>query len=281
MATTTSQMTPDLPAIKARQQKTWASGDFSAVAALIVPVAENLVDHADLRAGWNVLDVATGSGNAAIAAARLGCNATGIDYVPALLERGRERAEAERLSIDFLEADAEALPFADASFDAVLSAYGSMFAPDHERTAGEIVRVCRPGGRIALASWTPSGFLGAVFRAITGHVPPPAGLASPLLWGTPEHLEGVFGDEAEWLRHEPRIFTFRFVSPEAFVAFFAEYYGPTVKAFEALDDAGQASLELELCELARSWDRLQERGAVAIPAEYLESVGIRNEAPRG
>ena len=171
----TTAPTLDLAAVKARQQATWASGDFAEIATLIVPVAERLTDAADLRAGSTALDVACGSGNAALAAARLGCIVTGVDYVPALLERGRERAAAERIGVDLREGDAEALPFGDGSFDAALSVFGSMFAPDHRRTAAELVRVTRPGGTIALASWTPEGFVGAMFRTIAAHVPPPAG----------------------------------------------------------------------------------------------------------
>src|SRR5881396_1462296 len=193
MTTTEATPKPDLRAVKQRQQQTWASGDFAVVAARIVLVAEQLCDTADLHAGWRVLDVATGSGNAAIAAARLACTAVGVDYVPALLERGRERAAAEGLEVELVEGDAEALPFADASFDAVTSVFGSMFAPDHARTAAELLRVCRPGGTIALASWTPEGFIGELFRTVGAHVPPPAGVASPLLWGTEAHLRELLG----------------------------------------------------------------------------------------
>ena len=267
--------TVDLAAVKARQQATWASGDFSEIATTIVSAAERLVDAADLRAGASVLDVATGSGNAAIAAARLGCRATGVDYVPSLLERGRERAAAERLAIEFVAGDAEDLPFADASFDAVTSIYGVMFAPDHARTATEIARVAGPGATIALASWTPEGFLGAMFRTIGAHVPPPAGVASPLLWGTEGHIGEIFADRVEWTAHERRNFTFRYPSPEAFVAFFATYYGPTHKAFEALGDSGE-ELRSDLEELAREWNRLDDgAGAIAIDGEYLESIGRR------
>lgn len=267
---------PDLAAVKRRQRATWSSGDFAAIAALIVPSAENLCDAADLRAGSRVLDVATGSGNAAVAAARLGCDVTGVDYVPSLLERGRERAAAERLAVRFVEGDAEALPFADGAFDAVLSIYGVMFAPDQPRAAAEIARVCRPGGRIALASWTPEGFLGAMFRTIAAHVPPPPGVASPMLWGTGSRLQEMFGDRVGWLSHTRRTFTFRFTSPEAFVAYFAAHYGPTVTAFESLDEDGRARLADDLADLIRRWDRLGEPGAIAVPGEYLESVGIRS-----
>lgn len=272
---TTPAPTPDLAAVKRRQQATWASGDFSAIATLIVPVAENLCDATDLRAGTRVLDVATGSGNAAIAAARMGCDVTGVDYVPALLERGRERALAERLAVDFREGDAEDIPYEDRRFDAVISVYGSMFAPDHMRAAAEIARVCRPGGRIGLASWTPEGFLGDMFRTIAAHVPPPAGVASPMLWGAETHLESIFGDTVDWVAHTRRTFTFRFTSAEEFVDVFATYYGPTLKAFEALDDDGREALAADLADLARRHDRLIMGGPIAIPGEYLESVGVR------
>jgi SAM-dependent methyltransferase len=267
--------TVDLEAVKAKQQTTWASGDFAEVATTIVSAAERLVDAADLHAGWRVLDVATGSGNAAIAAARLGCAVTGSDYVPELLERGRERAQAERLEVDFVVGDAEELPFGDAAFDGVVSIYGAMFAPRHERVAAEIVRVSRQGGTVALASWTPEGFIGAMFKAIAAHVPPPAGVQSPMLWGTEARLEEIFAGGVEWTAHERRIFNFRYRSAEEFVDFFATYYGPTLKALEAAGEAREA-LRSDLIELAREWNRLDDdAGAIAIPGEYLESVGLR------
>ena len=167
---------PDFAAVKCRQQNIWASGDFSVVASRIVFQAEHLCETADVQSGWRVLDVATGSGNAAIAAARHGCTAFGVDYVPSLLETGRRRAEAEGLAVELLEGDAEALPFPDHSFDAVMSVFGSMFAPDHARAAAELLRVSRHGGTIALASWTPDGFIGRLFRTVAAHVPPPAGV---------------------------------------------------------------------------------------------------------
>jgi SAM-dependent methyltransferase len=263
----------DLAAVKARQQATWASGDYAEVATRIVPVAERLVDAADLHAGWTVLDVATGSGNAAIAAARLGSVVSGIDYVPALLERGRERAAAERVAIDFRHGDAESIPFADGAFDATLSVFGSMFAPDHQRAAAELVRVTRSDGRIALASWTPDGFIGELFRTVAAHVPPPAGVASPLLWGTEEHLGELFGRDVIWA-HRRRTFTFRYLSAEAFVDFFAAYYGPTLKAVEAAGSSREALLR-DLRDLAASADRLERGGPIAVPSTYLESVGAR------
>jgi ubiquinone/menaquinone biosynthesis C-methylase UbiE len=265
---------PDLAAVKQRQQQTWASGDFHAVAARIVLVAEQLCDTADLHAGWRVLDVATGSGNAAIAAARLGCTAVGIDYVPALLERGRLRAEAEGLDVELLEGDAESLPFPDRSFDAITSVFGSMFAPDHERTAAELLRVCRPGGTMALASWTPDGFIGELFRTVAAHVPPPAGVQSPLLWGTESHLRALFGESLASLEVAQRTFTFRFASAEEFVTFFRLWYGPTLKAFAALEGDRRDALETDLVELVRRSNRLGTAAAVAVPATYTEAVAV-------
>ncbi len=268
-------VTLDLAAVKQRQQQAWASGDFHVVAARIVLVAEQLVDTADLRAGWNVLDVATGSANAAIAAARLGCHAIGVDYVPSLLERGRERAAAEGLEVTLLAGDAEALPFPDGSFDAVTSVFGSMFAPDHKQAASELLRVTRPGGTVALASWTPDGFIGELFRTVAAHVPPPAGVSSPMLWGTRDHLESLFGAGIVSLEVTERDFTFRFRSPQEFVEFFRTWYGPTLKAFAALaDDEARQALERDLVELARRHDRLGSGDAIAIPSAYTEAIAI-------
>ncbi len=207
---THSQSGPDYAAVKQRQQATWASGDFSVVAARIVYQAEQLCETAELQAGWRVLDVATGSGNAALAAARRGCDAVGIDYVPALLERGRIRAEAEHLSVEFLEGDAEQLPFPAATFDAVLSIYGVMFAPHHQLAAAELVRVCRPGGRIALACWTPEGFIGETFRLFSRYLPPTPGLQPPVRWGDEAYQRELFGDSAASVTSYPRTAIFRY-----------------------------------------------------------------------
>jgi ubiquinone/menaquinone biosynthesis C-methylase UbiE len=245
------------------------------VAARIVLVAEQLCDDADLHAGWRVLDVATGSGNAAIAAARLGCTAVGVDYVPALLDQGRRRAETEGLLVDLREGDAESLPFRDASFDAVTSVFGCMFAPDHDRAAAELLRVCRPGGTIALASWTPDGFVGELFRTVGAHVPPPAGVAAPMLWGSASYLRRLLGDGIASLEVTERTFTFRFPSAEDFVTFFRRWYGPTLKAFAALEGDASEALELDLIALADRFDRLGS-DAIAIPATYLEAVATRS-----
>lgn len=260
------------PALKSRQQSTWASGDFSVVASRIVFQAEQLCETADLRAGWRVLDVATGSGNAAIAAARRGCEAFGVDFVPALLERGRIRAAAEHLDVGFLEGDAEELPFANGWFDAVLSIYGVMFAPDHRKASSELMRVCRPGGRIALASWTPDGFIGDTFRIFSRYVTPPAGLQPPVRWGDEEYLNSLFGDAAASVVNYRRTAVFRFRSAEENVDFFRTYYGPTLRAFESLEPAAGESLRDELLALARRYDRNGGTGPIAIAAEYLETV---------
>jgi SAM-dependent methyltransferase len=262
----------DLTGVKARQQSAWASGDFSVVASRIVFQAEHLCEAADLQAGWRVLDVATGSGNAAIAAARRGCEAVGIDYVPALLERGRLRAAAEHLDVEFLDGDAENVPFPDASFDAVISIYGVMFAPDHQRAASELVRVCRPGGRIALASWTPDGFIGETFRVFSRYLPQPPGLESPVRWGDEAYVLSLFGDVDATVASRRRTAVFRFRSAEENVDFFRTYYGPTLRAFEALDAPGRERLRDDLLALARRYDRNGGVGPIAIGGEYLETV---------
>ena len=262
----------DLSVVKARQQKTWASGDFAVVASRIVLASELLADAADLRAGWKVLDVACGNGNATLAAARSGTHALGIDYVSELLEDGRGRAMAEGLDVEFRLGDAEDLPVPDASFDAVLSVFGAMFAPDHQRAAGEIIRVTRPGGTVGLASWTPDGFIGEMFGVITRHVPGPPGIASPMLWGTEQHLSDLFGPASADARSVERTCTWRFTSAEEFVAFFRRWYGPTLKAFEAAGDDGRDALAADLADLARRRDRNDDGGSIAIPARYLETV---------
>ena len=264
---------PDYAAVKRRQQATWASGDFSVVAALIVYQAELLCETADLQAGWRVLDVATGSGNAALAAARRGCEAVGIDYVPTLLERGRIRAAAEHLSVEFLEGDAEQLPFPDGSFDAVTSIYGVMFAPHHERAAAELARVCRPGGRIALASWTPDGFIGETFRLFSRYLPPAVpGLVPPVRWGDEAYQRQLFGTAAASITSYPRTAIFRHRSAEENVAFFRTWYGPTLRAFEALTPERREALHSEMTALARRYDRNRGTGSIAIAADYLETV---------
>jgi len=276
MTATVAASAPDFAAIKTRQRGTWASGNYAAVASRIVITAEQLCESANLQAGWKVLDVCTGSGNLALAAARRWCNVTGVDYVPALLERARVRADAELLEVDFKEGDAENLPFADNSFDAVLSIYGVMFAPDHRKAARELVRVCRPGGTIALACWPPQGFIGETFKIVSRYAQPVVGLTPPVRWGEPQYQQDLFGDSIRSFKTNTRTLVFRYPTAEANVEFFRTYYGPTHKLFESVGEAGAARLSSELADLARRYDQNHNpNGPIAIAAEYLESVIVK------
>jgi ubiquinone/menaquinone biosynthesis C-methylase UbiE len=267
----TGSAAPDFAAIKKRQQATWASGDFAVVGTTLQIVGETLAEAADVRAGERVLDVAAGNGNATLAAARRFAQVTSTDYVPALLDKGLGRALAEGLNVHFEAADAEELPFDDGSFDVVLSTFGVMFTPDHQRAAGEMLRVVRSGGRIGLANWTPQGFIGRLFKVIGAHVPPPAGLKSPALWGTESHLADLFGEQAMQIHCERRHFNFRYRSTAHFVRVFRDYYGPTHKAFAALDSAGQQALERDITMLLGQMNTAGTASLV-VPAEYLEIV---------
>jgi ubiquinone/menaquinone biosynthesis C-methylase UbiE len=266
--------TPDLVAIKGRQQATWASGDYHMIGTQIQIVSELLIEALDVHSTERVLDVATGSGNAALAAGRRGCDVVGLDYVPSLLDRARRRAEAEGLEIEFVEGDAEALPFDDGSFDVVSSVFGSMFAPDQERTASELARVCRPGGRIGIVAHTPDGFIGQLFKTNARHVPPPAGVRSPLQWGTEERLRELFGGAIAEIRTEKRQYVFRDRSPQAYIEFWRRYYGPTLKSFEAVGEAGREALESDLLDLIARFNRADD-GTMVVPNEYLETVIVR------
>ncbi|WP_454677940.1 class I SAM-dependent methyltransferase [Achromobacter marplatensis] len=265
---------PDLAALKTRQQATWSSGDYAVVGTTLQIVGEQLCESLDVRAGQKVLDVAAGNGNASLAAARRWCEVVATDYVPALLGRARERAAAERLKIEFQEADAEALPFAPASFDAVVSTFGVMFTADHDKAAAELVRVCRPGGKIGMANWTPEGFIGQIFKTIGKHLPPPAGVKSPALWGTRARIDEMFGSHASAIQAEPRHFVFRYRSPEHWLQVFKTYYGPLLKAFAALEPAAQAALESDLIAQIDRFNRSGDAGMV-VPSEYLEVVITR------
>ena len=258
---------PAYSQIKARQQVTWASGDFAVIGTTLQIVGEDLCEALDLRSNQRVLDVAAGNGNAALAAARRWCDVTASDYVPALLDRARERALAERLSIKIEVADAEALPFADGSFDVVTSTFGAMFTPQHEKPANEMLRVCRPGGKIGLANWTPEGFIGSLFKVIGRHLPPPTGLKSPALWGTKDHLVALFGHQAT-IHAEKRNFTMRYRSDEHWIETFRSYYGPVLKAFEALDASQQQLLHADIKELIAQHNQARD-GTMVVASEYL------------
>ncbi len=261
----------DLAALKLRQHAAWSSGDYAVVGTTLQIVGEELCEALDLRSGQKVLDVAAGNGNVALAAARRWCDVVSTDYVPSLLERGRLRAAAEGLSVEFKEADAEALGFADASFDIVVSTFGVMFAPDHDKAAAELERVCKSGGKIGLANWTPEGFIGQLFKVVGKYLPPPAGSKSPPLWGSRAHISEMFGAAALSIRAQSRSFAFRYRSPEHFVEIFKNYYGPTLKAFAALDEANQQGLRDDLLALIRRMNRAED-GTMVVPSEYLETV---------
>lgn len=262
---------PDYIAIKQRQQAAWASGDYATVGTTLQIIGESLAEAADVRTNEQVLDIAAGNGNATLAAARRGARVTSTDYVPALLERGRARAAAEGSFVEFREADAEALPFADGGFDVALSSLGIMFTADHARAAAEMLRVVRPGGRIGMANWTPEGFIGQLFKIIGKHVPPPAGAKSPALWGTEAYLDGLFGHAAAGMRAERRMFNFRYASAAHWLEVFRSYYGPLLKAFAALGpDAGQA-LEQDILALLGQLNTAGQASLV-VPSEYLEVV---------
>jgi ubiquinone/menaquinone biosynthesis C-methylase UbiE len=265
---------PDLAAIKQRQQATWSSGDYHMIGTQIQIVSELLIEALDVHSTERVLDVATGSGNAALAAARRGCAVVGSDYVPALLDRARRRADAEGLEIEFVEGDAEALPFADGSFDVVSSVFGAMFAPNQEKAASELARVARSGGRIGVVAHTPDGFIGNLFKVIGKHVPPPTGLRSPILWGTEGRLRELFGDAIAELRVEKRHYVFRDRSPEQFVEYWRRFYGPTLKAFETVGDAGREALEADIVQLIGRFNRADD-GTMVVPSEYLEAVIVK------
>jgi ubiquinone/menaquinone biosynthesis C-methylase UbiE len=261
----------DTAAVKVRQRAAWSSGDYAVVGTTLQIVGESLCEEIDLHPGERVLDVATGNGNAALAAARRYTEVIGVDYVPALLDRARERAAADRLPVQFREADAEELPFPDGTFDVVLSTFGVMFTPDQERAARELVRVTRSGGRIGLANWTPDSFIGSLFRTIGKYNPPAAGLKSPALWGSEQRLGELFGSRASSIRAQRRSFTFRYLSARHWLEVFRDYYGPVHKAFGALDPAGQESLTSDLHDLLRLNNRSGD-DTLVVPSDYLEVV---------
>jgi ubiquinone/menaquinone biosynthesis C-methylase UbiE len=266
----TSPAAVDLAAIKKRQQAAWASGDYGVVGTTLQIVGEVLCETIDLRSNQRVLDVAAGNGNATLAAARRFADVVSTDYVGTLLDQGRERARAEKLPVTFEEADAEALPFADATFDVVLSVFGVMFAPDHEKSARELVRVCRPGGKIGLANWTPDGFIGQLFKTIGRYVPPAPGTEAPSLWGSAAHLDALFAEHGTVFT-KSRSFAFRYRSPAHWVEIFRTYYGPVLKAFAAIEPDARRALEHDLLALLDRFNVAKD-GTLVAPSDYLEVI---------
>jgi ubiquinone/menaquinone biosynthesis C-methylase UbiE len=264
----------DFEALKARQHGAWSSGDYAVVGTTLQIVGEGLCEALDIRSGQKVLDVAAGNGNVTLAAARRWCDVISTDYVPSLLERGRIRAAAEGLSVEFKHADAEALDFGDAAFDVVVSTFGVMFTPDQDRAANELLRVCKSGGKIGLANWTPEGFIGQVFKTLGKYLPPPPGAKSPALWGTQARIMEMFGTAATSIKAESRNFSFRYRSPGHFLEIFKCYYGPMLKAFAALDPANQDRLRNDLLVLIGSMNRAKD-GTMVVPSEYLEIVIVK------
>ncbi len=261
----------DLAALKLKQQATWSAGDYAVIGTTLQIVGETLCESLDLRAGERVLDVAAGNGNATLAAARRWCDVVSTDYVGALLERGKARASAEGLAVRFEEADAENLPYAHGSFDVVLSTFGVMFTPSQEKAASEMVRVCRTGGKIGLANWTPTGFIGELFKVMGRYIPPPAGVRPPSLWGTEERLRELFGERIAKLEAQRKNFVFRYRSPQHWLDTFRTYYGPTNKAFDAVGADKEESLAADLIALVQRFNTTTD-GAMVVPSEYLEAV---------
>lgn len=269
--TSTSPSVADLAAVKNKQQIAWSAGDYAVVGTTLQIVGESLCEALDLRAGEQVLDVAAGNGNATLAAARRWCDVISSDYVPMLLERGRARASAEGLPVKFEHADAENLQFPERSFDVVLSTFGVMFTPDQDKAASEMARVCKNGGRIGLANWTPTSFVGEIFKLIGRYIPPAAGVKSPSLWGTEARLREMFGERLDSIAIEQKYFVFRYHSAAQWLDVFRTFYGPMHKAFAGLDAALQESLTADLIALAESFNRATD-GTLVAPSEYLEVV---------
>jgi ubiquinone/menaquinone biosynthesis C-methylase UbiE len=275
LATKPAEAAPDLAALKTRQQASWSSGDYAVVGTTLQIVGEDLCEALDLRPGQDVLDVAAGNGNVSLAAARRWCNVVATDYVPELLERARDRADAERLPIEFREADAEALPFKDGRFDVVVSTFGVMFVADHDRAAAELLRVTKRGGKIGMANWTPDGFIGQLFKTIGKHLPPPPGAKSPALWGMRSRISEMFEAHASSVKSAQRNFVFRYRSADHWLEIFKTYYGPVLKTFAALDAAKQEALESDLRALIAQFNRSGD-STMIVPSEYLEIVITRS-----
>ncbi|MGI9426039.1 MAG: class I SAM-dependent methyltransferase [Hyphomicrobiaceae bacterium] len=268
---TLTQTSPDYAAIKTKQNAAWASGDYAKIGTTLQIVGEDLAEAMDLSPGSSVLDVAAGNGNATLAFARRWCNVMSTDYVDSLLARSRSRAEAEALDVTYRVADAEQLPFDDGAFDAVVSTFGVMFTPDQATAAGELIRVCRPGGKIGLANWTPNGFIGQLFKTLGGHIAPPPGVKSPALWGTRDWLSEHFGTVCQTVDITDRDFIFRYRSPDHFIDVFRTFYGPVHKAFLALDPNGQAQLANDLRDTVANFNTARD-GSMRVPSAYAEVI---------
>ena len=274
MTTTVAAASPDYSAIKAKQNAAWASGDYARIGVTLQIVGESLAETMDLRPGASVLDVAAGNGNATLAFARRMCTVTSTDYVDTLLARGRARAEAEGLDVTYELADAEQLPFNDSTFDGVVSTFGVMFSPNQDQAASELLRVCRPNGKIGLANWTPTGFIGEVFKTLGKHVAPPIGVNSPARWGTESWIAQTFGPQARTIAVENRAFVFRYPSPERFIEVFRAFYGPVHKAFLALDTAGQSALAGDLLDTVARFNTATD-GSMRAPSDYAEVIIVK------
>lgn len=271
LATVEQAQAVNFEAIKEKQRNTWGSGDYGRVGVTLQITGEQLCESMDLGAGESVLDIAGGNGNVTLAAARRFCNVVSTDYVESLLEQSRKRADAEGLDVDYRFADAEDLPFADGAFDNVVSTFGVMFAPNQAQSAAELVRVCRPGGKIGLVNWTPEGFVGQLFKLIGKYITPPAGVSSPALWGTRPFIDTHFGSATAEITYRAREFNFRFRTPQHWVDVFRRYYGPVHKAFAALDSEQAQQLEADILGLIAEFNR-DTNGRMIVPSEYLEVV---------
>lgn len=270
-----SETIPDIGTLKARLQATWAAGNFGEIAKLYEDGAAEFIDRLRVTPGLRVLDVACGIGNLALPCARAGARVTGVDIAPNLLEQGRDLAKTEGLSIKFDEGDVENLPYPDNTFDLVVTMFGAMFAPRPEKTSAELVRVCRLGGRIAMANWIPSGFIGHLFKATTSRVPPPPGMPSPLLWGDETKVRERLQNGTSEMVFARRFISFRFpFAPPEVVEFWRQFYGPTQRAFAALDADGQAAFRKDLEGLWAAHNK-GDRGSTLVESEYLEVVSLR------
>ena len=269
--TTQTSTQPDLEALKNKQQVAWGSGDYSRIGVTLQITGEQLCETMDLRAGQTVLDVAAGNGNATLAAARRFCNVLSTDYVQALLDQSYQRSQSEGLKIEYQKADAENLPFADNSFDNVISTFGVMFTPNQSKTASELIRVCKPGGKIGMANWTPEGFIGQLFKTLAKYMPPPQGVSSPALWGTDSFLQEKFATQSSRIESSVREFNFRYQSPQHWLDLFGTYYGPLLKSFEALDETQSERLAKDVLNLIESFNQADD-GTIVMPSQYLEIV---------